>query len=497
MNKKTYIALTLGPIYRTLGYAKKVKGLWAASYLFSYLAKELVKPFKTANFFILPDINNDKLWDPANGAGLFPDRFIFEAKDGDFDKLAKHIDETVSSLAEKIALIIVRDKNEIHNYLKNYLKIYFIEYKTNRSETENVIEKLEQKLSLLEQQDSFNSLEKDNFLEIFFEKIDGNSFLATDAFDNTITKRLFNSLIEISAAEEHDFVSSQVLQNVQEQAIFNDLKNQKKYKSYFRYIAIVKADGDNMGNAIAALYEKGMGLNELDKRILNFNLVAVNKIKSYGGMPIYLGGDDLLFFAPLKYHNKNIFNLIDELNTAFTNAMSELPVNPTISFGIAMAYYRTPLLEILLDADDLLNNKAKKVEGKNALAFSFQKHSGQSIDATIPKGIKPLYSQFLQMFSFIDNENKGEEKFLSSVMHWLGKNEMMLNAILPQENLLANYFDNSFNESVHEKYRPFLKNVQNMLLAAYFHTINTQKSIKQVYATLRFIHFLNSTNDEQ
>ena len=38
-----YIAITLGPITRTIEMAESTKELWAASYFFSYLAKEIVE----------------------------------------------------------------------------------------------------------------------------------------------------------------------------------------------------------------------------------------------------------------------------------------------------------------------------------------------------------------------------------------------------------------------------------------------------------------------
>ncbi|MCS3029984.1 hypothetical protein NXX08_16445 [Bacteroides fragilis] len=40
-----YIAITLGPITRTIEMAESTKELWAASYFFSYLAKKIVEPF--------------------------------------------------------------------------------------------------------------------------------------------------------------------------------------------------------------------------------------------------------------------------------------------------------------------------------------------------------------------------------------------------------------------------------------------------------------------
>lgn len=76
--EKKYIALTLGPITRTIGLAESTKELWAASYFFSYLAKKVIFPFRDRNF-LLPLVD-EQMFGTSNGAGVFPDRYIFEAQ---------------------------------------------------------------------------------------------------------------------------------------------------------------------------------------------------------------------------------------------------------------------------------------------------------------------------------------------------------------------------------------------------------------------------------
>ncbi len=63
MNKTKYIALTLGPIIKTLSLAKKTRELWGASYMFSYLMRGIVgelqkDPYKINGEFIMPSIEN-------------------------------------------------------------------------------------------------------------------------------------------------------------------------------------------------------------------------------------------------------------------------------------------------------------------------------------------------------------------------------------------------------------------------------------------------------
>jgi hypothetical protein len=98
--------------------------------------------------------------------------------------------------------------------------------------------------------------------------------------------------------------------------------------------------------------------------------------------------------------------------------------------------------------------------------------------------------------------------------------------MLGQDNaqkLLENFFNNNFNEPVHEQYRGLLEDIQNLLLELYkeissmaetfngkiksFTQLNEDEkekllinpvteALNQVYACLRFIHFINSKSDE-
>ncbi len=45
-----YIALTIGPIYKTLSSAKKTRELWGGSYIFSYIMKQIISEFKVFFF---------------------------------------------------------------------------------------------------------------------------------------------------------------------------------------------------------------------------------------------------------------------------------------------------------------------------------------------------------------------------------------------------------------------------------------------------------------
>src|SRR5690606_32717211 len=109
-------------------------------------------------------------------------------------------------------------------------------------------------------------------------------------------------------------------------------------------------------------------------------------ISSYGGVPVYIGGDDALFFAPVRYGEKDIYMLIDQIDEAFHKSLTEAGISnkPSLSVGISIAYYKHPLVENLERSRDKLFGKAKNFQfkngKKNAVACLVQKHSGHQFE---------------------------------------------------------------------------------------------------------------------
>jgi CRISPR-associated protein Cmr2 len=570
-----YISITLGPISRTIDLAESTKELWASSYFFAYLAKKIIEPFRDRTF-LLPMVKDERIWIPQSGAGLFPDRYIFEAKENDFTDLKNRVDDVLKDISEKICLLLnsIRNAEDIYNYLKSYLKIYFFEKSFDENiKPEKIIPECEKYMNLIEMQDTFPVKETENYLQTLFKNVNGaefkngtlqrnGSFLSKEAFGDSNGERLFESIIEISAAEkinelaldeyieldygierEQDKTNKKVLEDQQDELL------RKKLSHYHKYITIVKTDGDSIGKANDILPIEG--ISRLNQGFIDFNIKAVELINLYKGKPIFLGGDDLFFLAPVIYKDKSIFNLLKELDDCFnenikTPLKKQFPGIPdiTLSFGVSITYFKYPMFEALENCDYLLTGLAKSGEiktkltdlkidePKNGIAFAIQKHSGQVIQTVIRKQNEKSYTQLLKIISdyTLDSKRKNEDteykdSFLSSVMHKLNSYEPMLKVILEKDNLdskilLQNFFDNNFNESGHEQYKGLLEEIQKLLLFSYeeyrdnFKDYNNKineseiekkedlfvnpvtKTIELAYSALRFIHFINAKNDD-
>lgn len=555
-----YIAITLGPITHTIEMAESTKELWAASYFFSYLAKKIVEPFVKKNrSFQLPLIN-EEMQKPHCGAGLFPDRYIFKSEPGDLELLKQHSEQVLIKIAGHIASPnlpgTAKDVSQVYRYLKSYIKIYFIELTLESNDPYVVIPACEKYLNVIENQETFPeqeetmiSLQKSDFLKFLITNVNGKiyrkdknsiphftgSFLTKDAFGDTDGERLFESILEISASELNINIQQKALEVITangeskdgkyseriwdaEEIILNDYK--ALLRPYHKYIAIIKSDGDSMGETIKSMGAYNIPITQLSKALLSFNIESINEIVAYGGKPIFIGGDDLLCFAPVCCNGNNVFSLVEKLSACFDqyinrhlhqyiNACSEIhrPL-PSLSFGISITYHKYPMFEALHTTDSLLeivakdnlfkytlsnkkilNENMKRFILKNKLAFSLQKHSGQIYQTAMSKKGES-YTQFnILLRKYIrkdkDTSNTQEsEKFLSSVIQMVRIHAEILQIILQNEDnqveMLKNYFDNNFNEPCHQGYTGLFEDIQMLLRLRYQENIQDYQERNEI-----------------
>ena len=493
-NKK-YIGITIGPIDRIMTYTKSLKSFWAASYLMSYIGKTLVIPlFKEKKRVFLKPHLDAKMWDIKDGIGRFPDQYIFEAAENDFDDLIKTRNSLFDSLSADISKVLNIDENIINTYLQNTIKIYICEL-NDINQTISVVDQVQQQLDAMECMDCFMVKESKNYLELYFDKINKSELLLTDAFgDNNINGRIFETLIEFSA------------QGSGEKDLFND-SIVASLPAKYKYVAYVCADGDNVGKAIGAL-----GV-DMSNKLLEFNQEVGNTVKTKNGRVIYAGGDDLLFLSQVN----SVFDLIAEIDKLFAEKIltedikqklnnSNLPL-PSMSYGVYISYYKHPMGEALAAANNLLY-KAKN-NGRNRIEFAIRKHSGQSIESFIDKNND--FSYFIKIINvFIGNDSKSDTTaesqsqqqssdskkendnlFLHSLSHFLMTHIDVINHILSTDvNLLDNYFNHTFDDNSHEKYKSIVTSICLLLKKMASSCDNKKDTINQVYSLLRYVELV-------
>jgi len=438
-----YTGITIGPIYKTLISQEKTRSIWAASYMFSYIMRKIASRIDSE--FILPYIGEYE----TNEIGIFNDRMIFE---GEFD--SNIIDEVLREFS---------NENKIdYDFLKEYIQIH---YKTIDFKEGNIVDEVYKYLDSYELFYTTTNKNNKTLLE-FFEKVNSSKMAKFARI------KKFKSLPEITTTDLDIELDDEA-----------DLDKIEGIKKYHKYIAIVSIDGDNMGKVNKLLDNADIKeYQDLSKDLYNFINDSHKKIKEFGGMTILAGGDDLLFFAPVRNKDKTIFDLIKEIDEIYNQNMQRWneKLNNTktsLSFGINISFYKYPLIEAIEDSKNLLY-KAKNT--KNSISFKVTKHSGQTFEGVIYKENINLLKNIYKFLTLQTNQN-----IYSSIIYKIDIYKFVLDEIAKNEQKVNNFFRNYFNENYDEK---FFNELSKIITQVYNSDIKDKNFF--IYSILRFQKFI-------
>jgi CRISPR-associated protein Cmr2 len=546
-----YLAITIGPLDQFLQQARKTRELWSVSFTFSRLMKCLVDEFSKKAKPLSP---HRKVAQRLHGAGVFPDRCFFQLPAG-------ILSETEIKQLKIDAFSIFEKETGISGGINAY-QVYIVQAEIPA----NPIGSLNNMLDALELQQQYSpvpTMDWDHFWnnanktysKNFFQNLYNWGYDPKDALlplllvNNQYKIRRFPSIPEIATHElskgnkenrekywstlgylgidtdkEELFFTNLKSKTLDDELddddeIINALKGAYKEEFLFRhkYFSVVQADGDNVSKLIAAIEDAKGDIEVFSKALNGFAETAARLLVNYGGFPVYIGGDDLLFFAPLansglndnltyevanptpthgNIFGNNLFFLLSKLNSEFINALqpitSQYPGLPpvSLSFGVMTGYYKQPLREIQKTAKDLLFKKAKKQPLKNFIAMKVQKHSGQSFDLGFTQH-GPLYECFLRL-SYAAAEK--DTNFLNSLMYKLDDQKKVLEQVAHKPERLTLFFEENFNEAGHEPYKPFFKAAAELITQVFsnYPDLLLDEKTAKIYAALRFVHFINA-----
>lgn len=591
----TYTAITIGPIYDTMSKSQKTRELWASSYFFSYLMREITKGLNNEEFKIKILIPGQDEIDNPNflGAGMYHDRIIISSEKSEED-IVNAVKGVMKGVLEDTAQKIhsdferLKDKKigkeentignfnfsekEILDYLKNYIKLYG---NTLQLDSGNIIKELSALSDISDHQPKVlpnisNEKASKNPLSLFFN-IANWSFLFEDAFqrrydererthkwneafhsldDSSEIKKLvsqnpkrgFDSLIEIATRElqkikgkngtleygnildDHFKKLDTGTLNDEENDLIESFENEYNYEdtnhkiiksffNYHKYIAIVHSDGDNVGKIVNAIGEHQNTIVRFSNDLIQYSKNCTEIIYKSGGAPIYSGGDDLLFLAPVVNGENNIFDLIDLLEKEFETTISNkyklvlenyykeknIPEDnkkyPSISYGVSVTYYKYPLYEAKNLSYSLLKKVKHESDNKNEIEFTLMKHSGQVVAFTIPKKHSNSVDLFKAVRDFVKEQNRSTE-FLNSFTYKLNQLRPMILDCLADKNTiedereerLDNFFKNNFNENYNSN-KGFHKALTEFIKSQDDFKKMTLNDFNLIYGALRFIAF--------
>jgi len=151
---------------------------------------------------------------------------------------------------------------------------------------------------------------------------------------------------------------------------------QKQYGEPLPYMAILHADGDNMGKLLDAMSTLDEHRN-ISSTLSSFSQQVTDIVGKYHGHCVYAGGDDVLALLPLDQAIACSRELADTFFQTMEQVTPDGIKTPTLSVGLGISHFMTPMPKQL----DLAR-KAEKLakEGdKNALAVILSPRSGAEI----------------------------------------------------------------------------------------------------------------------
>lgn len=487
-----YTAITIGPICKTLSKARNTKSFWSASFIFSWIMRELLERvlkqegIKIRSPYYSSDINTPK------GVGLFPDRAFIEGEVKGFDDIKN---EVLKELAEKF-----QRAEDIVPYLQEYISISHIQ--VDCQDQAGIFLELNQYLDTQElRQKAVTSS-----LDCISGFLKGNNCFIRDEFEG----RPFASISEIAVSGwlTHDEVLKYI--NGEQEVDYQRIsKERDDFLNCYKYMAIVKADGDNFGSFIKGLSSKDM--EKFSRSFFEFSTNVTQKIEAAKAVPIYIGGDDLFFFAPiLENGEKDVFDLINTIDGCFKKFWESLKTeeNLSMSYGVSIFYYKSPMSEAMDVAMEMLFGRAKKYEYKDRVAVSIRKHSGRTIEFFLPcKGTTNGNSDLYKRACTLMKELKEDEAMIDGFVHWLDEMyDSVIEPILVKETdkdirkkRLEALRKNFFNEDIHKEKETFLKKIFDFIhqtsLSNDVVFLEKEERKKMLYGILRYCQFITDKEE--
>lgn len=455
----TYTAITIGPIYDTISLTSSPAGLWAASYMFSYISRllcELIVDRELADTpedIISPYFDRDS--QKIDGIGRYHDRIIFKPKPAlDEQTVLKKMSELFESVAEKIADAFsddVDEKSKLEKWFKEYLQLHAVCFESDG----NPILDCSRYLDAIELEKTFPT-EGGNPLADLLDS-GGNERI------KKIRKKLSGRKWPFSDSNDENERLPDMEDITGRRAETEAKCPRKKINSYY---AIVQTDGDRFGSYIKTCGD----LRAFSKQCLDYCSASAGLVKYYGGIPIYAGGDDLLFIAPLtgkirqEDGTEKVGNLLDlfvklrEVFEEFFGKNDNTENKPTLSLGAAICYYKYPLYEAFDEAYDMLFHRAKR--NRNAAAISLQKHSGQVVEFVLEEFNRSTLTEKLQELI----KKNTDEVALQSIREKLWEFEPLFRqALCVGGDALKNVFDNTFDSGAHVATRADIDQARTLL----------------------------------
>lgn len=520
------LGVTIGPLWKTFQEARSTREYAVVSLLYSKLAEQFVREMSRSNQLLTP-----VQIEYASNFGLYPDRVFWICPTEVGEVSLNELKDLVINNIER-QLPIHPDNLKLNDFIRIYIAQVEIDTSLQPSD-EKPLKKVNAMLDMFELQEKQLQRSLKDLVKWLIAKDIAptekrpvyNWRLNSDAayFRNYNHVKRYPSAIEIAGAplfysnrDSYDYNlavsfsdknTNQTLPGPAKLILSEDtfFDNDKQYKileclkseaksnsiqflALHKYYCIVFADGDNIGKYLNNNLDSTTDeLKPISNNLVKASFAAAQLIETYGGVPVYIGGDDLLFFAPVtsvEDPKATILTLCNQLDKSFQDIVNIKDLS--LSFGISVGYHKFPMDILHAKSIDNLMNYAKYSEGKNTIALTLIKHSGSAFNLLI--GLKDKEYELLTLL--INQVNDEDESLLRSIAYKLKKQHEVLLQIKHDRNRIICFFKNNFNKRIHEKHEMYFRILADLIVKVYSNPDLNNAEIK-IFDLLKFIHFLH------
>ncbi|MCL1915078.1 MAG: hypothetical protein FWG10_14725 [Eubacteriaceae bacterium] len=485
-----YGAITIGPVFDTISQARSVSELWTASYLYSWFSQQLVAKLQAEKAVMIAPKAIENV--DTKSVGCYSDRLYFEL--GSWNGNQKEFEKIVLRIKHDLAVVIIstlhmpRGFEACKKYLDKaiYAKMAVVEQKDfNLSQLNKILNTYETGYDFV----SIESRDESDFIEQFLNR-------------SILWRCKFIVEANMQKVQRIDSIASKAREIPYDKGDLTEDGAEEEFVSVdspriAKYYAIVYADGDGLGTYLENLNQSDY--EKTSEELIKTSGECAQSVRDFGGQPIYFGGDDMFFIAPVynKEQNKHLLAFLGELRTIFHNMskinqsnnnnkkysirrnktrhQSQLKFTcatdsdrllrwrrrtTSLSFGVSIAYYKYPMSQVIEDARGMLFGVAKEAEWttgkKNTIALQLRKNSGSTIKFALSPELLETVCLLLNCFLNQDALHSLHWKILTQFdllfeLLYSFDCKIMGNSFEAANERLELWFKNNFNEAVHKE----------------------------------------------
>ena len=437
--QKELLLLQIGPVQDFIAAARTTEDFWSGSYMIAYLAAAGIRHVKAAagirhvkeecgGKIIFPFLDNQKIYqrllrgEGELGQPTLPNRFLAEVPHEMARKIAVGAAAAIRQELEKIssacfaefcklfpksgARYEARWNDQVNRFLQITWQTIPLTSSTWGKDYGRLLANLAARRNTRDFEQILNDGEQNEFCK---DALNGKDEIVGDVEE---WKTVCRSPNDFFGKEDRPYGAMSIIKRMwcrtclgsklRKKTVW-DLRNPKGEAE--NYIAAIQMDGDHMGQILSSKGKDGEFFTRFSRLLANFTSGKAEEIvKQHGGELIYAGGDDVLALVPAwravdcALALQKQFSSDDPDMPGSEKNLAEGVSRVTLSAGIAFCHYKTPLTWLLEEARRA-EHRAKEGYGRNALALSIVKRSGETLlwGAKFDSKAWELYRRFVEL----------------------------------------------------------------------------------------------------